>query len=57
LKEKATLKIHVMICSGCSNFSRQMHLLREFAHAYTQGDDSKVKHEPGADPGDDSQKS
>ncbi len=42
-KEKAALKIHVLMCSGCSNFAQQMHVLRDFAQLYTQGgrDDDK----------------
>lgn len=34
--ERATLKMHVMMCAGCNNFSKQMYVLRDFAHAYTQ---------------------
>ena len=41
LKEKSTLKIHVMMCSGCSNFSKQMNMLREFAHAYTKSGEDR----------------
>jgi len=37
LKEKSTLKIHVMMCSGCNNFAQQMHMLRDFSQAFTQG--------------------
>jgi predicted anti-sigma-YlaC factor YlaD len=37
LTEHAALKIHLMMCSGCSNFSQQLNLLRRFSHFYTQG--------------------
>jgi hypothetical protein len=40
LSERAALKIHVMMCSGCANFSQQINLLRSFTQSYTQGDDA-----------------
>ena len=57
LKEKSTLKIHVMMCSGCSNFARQMNILRDFSHAYTKGgedggDDGNVRPGSGTLPDD-----
>jgi len=54
LTERASLKMHTMMCSGCHNFSRQMQTLREFAHVYARGgdgDDGNEKNEPEAGPG------
>ena len=38
LKERASLKIHVLMCSGCNNFSRQMQLLHDFSRVYIRSD-------------------
>jgi hypothetical protein len=52
LKERLTLKIHVMMCSGCNNFGLQMHMLRDFAGAFSRGsgdrkgDDTATQNEP-----------
>jgi predicted anti-sigma-YlaC factor YlaD len=40
LTDRAALKIHVMMCSGCSNFSQQLNLLRSFTRNYNQGNDA-----------------
>lgn len=37
LKDRAALKFHVMMCSACRNFGRQMGLLREIARGYAKG--------------------
>lgn len=37
LRERLTLHAHLMICSGCTNFNRQMGYLRGFARAYAAG--------------------
>ena len=29
LKERITLRLHLMMCSGCSNFNRQMDFIRK----------------------------
>jgi len=42
LKERAALKLHVMMCSGCRNFANQMGALRSFARDYAKGSDSEV---------------
>ncbi|WP_027856776.1 zf-HC2 domain-containing protein [Marinobacterium jannaschii] len=39
LKERSTLKLHLMMCSGCRNFGDQMQSLRGFARDYS--------HKPG----------
>ena len=37
LMDRAALKMHVLICSGCRNFSRQMGALRDMARTYAKG--------------------
>ena len=37
LKERAALKVHTMMCSGCRNFDQQMGTLRELTHEYVKG--------------------
>lgn len=37
LGENLSLKMHVMMCSGCRNFGKQMHALRQITRAYTEG--------------------
>lgn len=37
LRERVALRTHLLMCSGCSNFRRQMRTLREAAHAYAHG--------------------
>lgn len=39
VKEKMALKMHVMMCSGCRNFGRQMFTIRNAARAYARGED------------------
>ncbi len=47
LPEKMSLKVHVMICSGCKNFSLQVPFLSKAMKAYAKGinedTDEKVK--------------
>lgn len=40
LKESAALKFHVMMCSGCRNFGKQIGTLRDIAHRYAKGSDN-----------------
>jgi hypothetical protein len=42
LKEQIPLKMHVMMCSGCRNFGKQMHILRHVARAYAKGVDERT---------------
>lgn len=42
LRERMSLKVHVMMCSGCRNFGNQMLTLRQFARAYASGQDDRV---------------
>lgn len=37
LSEKMSLKVHVMMCSGCKNFSLQVPFLSEAMKAYAKG--------------------
>lgn len=47
LPEKLTLKMHIMMCSGCKNFSLQVPFLgkamRAYAKGFDQGRDAKDK--------------
>lgn len=37
LGERLSLKTHLMMCPGCSNYRRQLFTLREVARAYADG--------------------
>lgn len=37
LGERLSLRTHLMMCSGCSNYRRQLFTLREVAQAYADG--------------------
>jgi len=37
LPERAGLTTHLLMCSGCRNFRRQMRVLREVARGYAVG--------------------
>jgi hypothetical protein len=41
--EKLTLKMHVMICTGCKNFSVQVPFLSQTMKAYAKGLDEDAK--------------
>ncbi|MBY4676995.1 zf-HC2 domain-containing protein [Marinobacterium arenosum] len=36
-KERIALRMHVMLCSGCRNFGKQMHSLRDMARQFAKG--------------------
>ena len=38
LGERLALRVHVLICSGCSNCRRQMNVLRDAARRFGRGD-------------------
>lgn len=42
LKERVSLKIHVLMCSGCRNFGKQMHVLRLAMRAYAKGENEHL---------------
>lgn len=44
LGERASLRMHLMMCDGCTNFRLQMKTLRQVMRAYAEG------HGAGADP-------
>jgi predicted anti-sigma-YlaC factor YlaD len=37
LGEKVSLRAHLMMCSGCTNYRKQMKALREVMRAYAEG--------------------
>ncbi len=37
LNEKWSLKMHIMMCSSCRNFEKQMLVLRQMARGYAKG--------------------
>lgn len=37
LGEQVSLRAHLMMCSGCTNYRKQMTLLRQIAQAYADG--------------------
>lgn len=37
LREQMSLAAHLMMCSGCTNFRKQMKTLRQVAQAYAEG--------------------
>lgn len=42
LTEKMSLKVHVMMCTGCKNFSLQVPFLSQAMKAYAKGFDSDI---------------
>ena len=36
LREKISLRLHLLICRGCSNFSKQMQVLRSACCGYLE---------------------
>lgn len=42
LQERMSLKMHVMMCSGCRNFGKQMVTLRQATRAYAKGADERA---------------
>lgn len=36
-KERALLRMHIAMCSGCRNFGEQMGFLRDVMRAYAKG--------------------
>ena len=39
VQERMSLQVHVMMCSGCRNFGKQMKTMRQAASAYAKGAD------------------
>jgi heterodisulfide reductase subunit B len=42
LMERMALRIHLSMCSGCSNFKEQMKVLRIMARDYAKGKDEEA---------------
>ena len=38
LRERLGLKLHLMLCDGCANFSRQLDFIRAAIRRYRDGD-------------------
>lgn len=49
IRDRAALQAHLMMCSGCTNFRKQMKLLRQVTHAYAEG--RGTASDPGDAPG------
>ncbi|NDP38498.1 MAG: zf-HC2 domain-containing protein [Rhodoferax sp.] len=43
LPEKLSVKVHVMICTGCKNFSLQVPFIGQAMRAYANGKDEESK--------------
>ena len=50
LGERAALRVHLAICVGCRNFSRQVDILRRVSRAYAQGAGATDRSEDVKDP-------
>lgn len=46
LREKVSLRTHVMMCSGCSNYEKNMVSLRLTMRAFAKGANEQNKNEP-----------
>ncbi len=42
LQQRLPLQMHLMMCTGCRNFGKQMQTLRQITRAYTQGADERT---------------
>lgn len=42
LQKRLPLQMHLMMCSGCRNFGKQLDVLRQLARAYARGDDERA---------------
>lgn len=40
VKEKMALRMHLMICTGCRNFDKQVSFIREATRAFAKGKDA-----------------
>jgi len=48
LGQRVSLRTHLMMCSGCSNYRKQVKMLREMSVAYAAGKalPTEVPHDP-----------
>ncbi|MBI2566586.1 MAG: zf-HC2 domain-containing protein [Candidatus Schekmanbacteria bacterium] len=44
-RERMRLTAHLMMCSGCKNFGKHLHVVREAARAYAAGEDERADRE------------
>jgi predicted anti-sigma-YlaC factor YlaD len=42
VRERMGLNIHLLMCSGCRNFSEQIPLLRQAMRGFARGDNEKA---------------
>jgi putative zinc finger protein len=47
--ERVSLRMHLLMCSGCTNYRKQLHALRKVSQAYAQGRATTVKPEESAE--------
>lgn len=53
VRERLSLRMHLMMCSGCANYRAQMALLRQMSSAYAAGAGAQpLAQDPGADAAD-----
>jgi hypothetical protein len=50
LQERLPLRMHLLMCSGCSNFRKQMSLMRVAMRRYASGDAVSTSNEPPTEP-------
>ena len=43
MTERMSLKMHLMMCSGCTNFREQMGALRTMTRSFAKGKDEQEK--------------
>lgn len=46
LSERASLRVHLLLCSGCRNFNQQINTLRMITHTYTRFTPEKPQDKP-----------
>jgi hypothetical protein len=52
LGERAAMSTHIVMCAGCSNFRRQLRVLRGLARTYAEGNAPSARaEESGSDAG------
>ncbi len=48
LGEQLSLRTHLMMCTGCTNYRKQLKTLREVTRAYADGKAATAKSDSGA---------
>ncbi len=46
LRDRAALRMHMMMCDGCRNFERQMDMLRKISRSYVPTANSPSEEDP-----------